>query len=141
MKKKMLSICLIMLISFIFIDIVGAETYNNYDENALSFSCGGGFLTDIPPLVPKVVSIAYIAIQIAVPIILIVMGSLDLMKGVTAQKEDEIKKGQQMFIKRIIAAVIIFFVFIIVKLLVSFVADESRVMECAECLIKNNCDR
>lgn len=138
--KKVLNILLIVLISLIFIDIVGAETYNNYSPATVS--CGDGLLTSIPNAIPKVVSIAYTIIQIAVPVILVVMGSLDLFKGLSAQKEDEIKKGQQMFVKRLIAAALIFFVFVIVKVVVSFVADGDSVaiMECAECFINNNCD-
>lgn len=138
--KKVLNVCFILLISLIFIDIVGAETYNNYSPATVS--CGDGLLTSIPNAIPKVVSIAYTIIQIAVPVILVVMGSLDLFKGLSAQKEDEIKKGQQMFVKRLIAAALIFFVFVIVKVVVSFVADGDSVaiMECAECFINNNCD-
>jgi len=138
--KKVLNILLIVLINLIFIDIVGAETYNNYSPATVS--CGDGLLTSIPNAIPKVVSIAYTIIQIAVPVILVVMGSLDLFKGLSAQKEDEIKKGQQMFVKRLIAAALIFFVFVIVKVVVSFVADGDSVaiMECAECFINNNCD-
>lgn len=144
MKKKVLSICLILLISFIFIDIVGAETYNNYNANVVPVSCGDGLVTNIPPLIPKVVSYAYIIIQIAVPIILVIMGSLDLMKGITAQKEDEIKKGQQLFVKRLISAAIIFFVFIIVKFLISIIAKDTnsgnRIIDCTQCFINNDCD-
>lgn len=138
--KKVLNILLIVLINLIFIDIVGAETYNNYSPATVS--CGGGLLTSIPNAVPKVVSIVYTIIQIAIPVILVVMGTLDLFKGITAQKEDEMKKGQQMFVKRLIAAALIFFVFVIVKVIISFVADGSSVaiMECAECFINNNCD-
>lgn len=138
--KKVLNILLIVLINLIFIDIVGAETYNNYSPATVS--CGDGLLTSIPNAIPNVVSIAYTIIQIAVPVILVVMGSLDLFKGITAQKEDEMKKGQQMFVKRLVAAALIFFVFVIVKVVVSFVADGSSVaiMECAECFINNNCD-
>ena len=138
--KKVLNILLIVLINLIFIDIVGAETYNNYSPATVS--CGDGLLTSIPNAIPKVVSIAYTIIQIAVPVILVVMGSLDLFKGLSAQKEDEIKKGQQMFVKRLIAAALVFFVFVIVKVVVSFVADGDSVaiMECAECFINNNCD-
>ena len=140
MKKKVLNISLILLISLIFIDIVGAETYNNY--TSATVSCGSGMLTKIPSLLPKVISIMYNVIQIAVPVVLVVMGSLDLMKGITAQKEDDMKKGQQLFVKRLISAALIFFVFIIVKLVISFVADNSTsgIMDCAECFIKNECD-
>ena len=138
--KKVLNVCFILLISLIFIDIVGAETYNNYSPATVS--CGDGLLTGIPNAIPKVLSIAYTLIQIAVPVVLVVTGSLDLFKGISAQKEDEMKKGQQMFIKRLIAAALIFFVFVIVKVVVSFVAegDSVAIMECAECFINNNCD-
>ena len=80
---------------------------------------------------------AILIIQIAVPVILVIFGMLDLFKGLTAQKEDEIKKGQQLFIKRLIAAALVFFVVAIVKLLVSFVADDKKedILTCFNCFI------
>lgn len=147
MKKNILKICLFILISFIFIDIIGAETYPNNFVTSVPVSCGNNLLTDIPPLVPKVVSLVYTIIQVAIPVVLVVMGSLDLMKGITANKEDDIKKGQQMFVKRLIAAVLIFFIFIAVKLVISLVADNesknkaSDIMNCANCFIRNDCKK
>lgn len=142
MKKKVLNIALIMLISFIFIDIVGAETYNNFDANATLRNCGDGMVTNIPPLIPQVVSVIYTIVQIAVPVVLVITGSLDLMKGITAGKEDEMKKGQQIFVKRLISAALVFLVFIVVKLVISLVADKASIdiMDCAECFISNDCD-
>lgn len=55
-------------------------------------------------------------IQIGIPIILIILGMLDLGKAVMASKEDEIKNAQKMLIKRCIYAVAIFFVVLIVQL-------------------------
>lgn len=49
-------------------------------------------------------------IQIGIPIILIVLGMIDLGKAVVASKEDEIKAAQKLLIKRAIYAVAIFFV-------------------------------
>lgn len=54
-------------------------------------------------------------IQIGIPIILIVLGMLDLGKAVMASKEDEIKSAQKLLIKRAIYAVAIFFVVFIVQ--------------------------
>ena len=146
MKKKVLFISLILLINLIFIDIVGAETYNNYTSSG-PVSCGNNLVTTIPAFIPQVISVLYTIIQIAVPIVLVIMGMLDLMKGVTAGKEDDVKKGQQILIKRLISAVLVFLVFIVVKLVVSFVADNEagdnravRIMQCAECFIENDCD-
>ena len=61
MKKKVLFISLILLINLIFIDIVGAETYNNYTPATVS--CGSNMLTKIPSMLPKVISILYTIIQ------------------------------------------------------------------------------
>ena len=142
MKKtqKLFIIGVIFLISLFFLDNVNADTYNNYSE---AFeSCGAGYIEKIPAIIPKIVSIAYTILQIAVPVVLVIMGSLDLFRGITAQKEDEIKKGQQMFVKRLISAALVFFVFVIVKVIISFVADSSNtsIIECAQCFIENKCD-
>lgn len=74
-----------------------------------------------------------IVIKIGVPIVLIIFGMLDLGKGVIASKEDEIKKGQSTFIKRLIAGVIVFFMISITQLVISLIDKESagEFWECA----------
>jgi len=138
--KKVLVFMLILFINLIFIDNIGAETYNNYTNAVVS--CGGNYLTNIPALIPRVISIFYTVIQIAVPVVLVIMGSLDLMKGISAQKDDDIKKGQQILIKRLIAAALVFFVFVIVKVFISVAADETKneILDCAGCFISNKCN-
>lgn len=140
MRKKIIIFTLIILISLIFVDNINAATYNNYVSGVTS--CGSGLIQKIPTALPKVISVLYTIIQIAVPIVLVIMGSFDLVKNITAGKEDEMKKCQQLFIKRLISAALIFVVFIAVKLLISLVADSSanKIMECAECFINNKCD-
>ena len=71
-------------------------------------------------------------IMIIVPILLIVMGSIDFIKAVIAQKDDEIKKSQNMFIKRLIIGVIIFFVPPIVNFVIGLtgISASSPCMEC-----------
>lgn len=54
-------------------------------------------------------------IQIGIPIILIILGMIDLGKAVLASKEDEIKTAQKMLIKRAIYAIAVFFVVLIVQ--------------------------
>lgn len=76
-----------------------------------------------------------VIIKIAVPIVLVILGMLDLFKGMTAGKEDEMKKGQGIFIKRLISAAIIFFVVSIVQLIITFVSDVDGIMSCANCFI------
>lgn len=48
--------------------------------------------------------------RIIVPILVILLGSLDFAKAVIAQKEDEMKKAQSTFIKRLIIGVAFFFI-------------------------------
>lgn len=65
-------------------------------------------------------------IKIGVPIILIVMGMLDLGKAVTSQKEDEMKKAQSLLIKRCIYAVLVFLIGTAVPIVLGwFVSDET----------------
>ena len=103
-------------------------------------SCGN--ISKIPSKIPELTNYSMIIIQIAVPVILIIMGALDLFKGITAQKEDEIKKGQQLFIKRLVTAFLIFFIIVIVKLLVSVIADSvstNNIVDCIDCFLNNKC--
>ncbi len=60
--------------------------------------------------------------RIIVPILIIVLGSLDLAKATTAGKEDEMRKAQTTFVKRIIAGVAVFFVPVLIDLIM-YLAD------------------
>ena len=90
--------------------------------------------------IPNIVSTIITVIKIVVPVLLVIFGMLDLAKGITSQKEDEIKKGRQMLVKRLITGALVFFVVTIVQLVVSFVADDSdNLMSCSKCFITGNC--
>lgn len=99
------------------------------------YTCGGTSLV-FSGTFPYMVSTVIQIIQIAVPILLIIFGMLDLGKAVVASKEDEIKKGQQLFIKRAISALIVFFVILIVQLLIRFVSgNNASVVNCFNCFV------
>ena len=131
MKKKLSYLLLLVMCSIMMSPVYAAG------ENVK----GCGILGDkvqIDVKIADTVHIVILIIQIAVPILLVVFGMIDLMKAVIAGKEDEIKKNQMTFVKRLIAAAIVFFVFLIVKLLVSFVADANDsegIINCANCFI------
>lgn len=72
-------------------------------------------------------------IKIAIPIILILMGSIDLTKAVMASKDDEIKKAQTTLMKRAIVGVVIFFIPSIVSLLMSLL-NQSTDTQCLKCI-------
>lgn len=78
--------------------------------------------SDLGPLATLIHTIIQL-IQIAIPIMLIIWGMLDLGKAVIASKEDEIKAAQKLLIKRVIAAVLVFLVVTIVTLVLNIVAS------------------
>lgn len=113
--------------------------FNLLALEAGTYSCGNvGFTFDA--ILPNIVSMVVLIIQIGIPIILVIFGMLDLGKAVMAQKEDEIKKGQQTFIKRLIAAAIVFFVIAVVKLLVNVIAGAgaNTYADCIDCFTRAN---
>ena len=87
---------------------------------------------DIPNKIVNIVSTLITVIKFGVPVLLIIFGMLDLGKAVVASKEDEIKKGQQMFIKRVIAAILVFFVVTVVQLVVNLAKsdDDGDIWSC-----------
>jgi surface polysaccharide O-acyltransferase-like enzyme len=98
---------------------------------ATTVQCGG---YNVPVPIINIVHTIVELIKIGVPILLVIFGMLDLGKAVMAQKEDEIKKGQQTFIKRLIAAAIVFFVIVIVQLVFNLASggDEANIWSCVE---------
>lgn len=63
-------------------------------------------------------------IQIAIPIGLIVMGTIDLAKAVMSSDEAKIKNGYKMLVNRIIAAIVVFLIVIIVKFVTGLVGSD-----------------
>lgn len=89
--------------------------------NVLEVTCDS-----IPPEITGLLRSVVTLIQIGVPIILVIMGMIDLGKAVTSQKEDEIKKAQSILIKRLIYGVIVFLVVAIVKFVLGLVGDSAN---------------
>lgn len=104
------------------------------------YTCGGIDNFVFSGMFPYVVSTIVMIVKIVVPILLIIFGMLDLAKAVIASKEDEIKKAQMTFVKRLIAAVIVFFVVSLVQVVIRFVAggDEDSVMGCFNCFVNGS---
>lgn len=100
-----------------------------------SVTCGG--ILEVDRMLPDIVSLIVTLIKIGVPVLLIVFGMLDLGKAVMAQKEDEIKKAQGVFVKRIIAAALVFFVVVIVQTVFNLVggADKKDIWNCVNCFV------
>lgn len=114
--------------------------YCNVD-NLRYVKCGDVF--DIPYQVPGIISFAVNALKIATPIILIIVSIIVLLKAIAASNEDEIKKAQKGLVRRVVAAVMVFFVISIVQFVVMTVASNSKeadnVSNCLSCFLNNDC--
>lgn len=106
------------------------------------YTCGSVDNFVFSGMFPYIVSTIVTIIQIVVPILLIVFGMLDLAKAVIASKEDEIKKAQMTFVKRLIAAVIVFFIIYLVQLVIRFVAgsNQDTIIGCFNCFISGKAE-
>ncbi len=120
----------------------GSETRDGINR-AGTVSCGKGTLKNLPSRLIKIINTLVSVIQIGVPVLLIIFGMIDFAKGVFAQKDDEIKKGQRTFISRLITAILVFLVIIIVKMAVRFVNEKSEssvIISCIDCFISGKCE-
>ena len=110
-----------------------------YSNNVYAFKCVAlGDEVNIDDQLANITHYIILIIQILTPIILVVMGSIDLIKGITSQKEDEIKNGQKIFVKRLISGALVFFVIAVVKLLIGFAAGSrsNTIFSCVNTFIK-----
>ena len=73
-------------------------------------------------------------VKVIVPIILIVLGVFDMLKATTSQKEDEMKKAQSVFVKRLISALLVFFVIAIVQFLFNTLSNLGFGGDFTDCL-------
>jgi len=148
MKKKRLFI--ILFIIFIGITLVDVEAIGNvkldgaapYLETGRKVSCGDGLINNLPQRIVAISSTLYNAVMVIVPVLIILFGVIDLVKAIMAQKEDDIKKGKDGLIKRIITAVIVFLVVMIVKFATGVFAKDngSNIVDCIDCFINAECD-
>ena len=80
----------------------------------------------------NVIRTIYNGIRIAVPVILIIVGMVEMGKAIASQKEDEIKKAQSALIKKAVAAVLVFLMFSIVKIVISAVGGSETEKTCLD---------
>ena len=72
----------------------------------------------------------FFLVQIIVPILLLVLGSLDFIRAIASQNDDGMKKAQSSFVKRLIIAVIIFLMPSVLNLLFSFLTNAFDITTC-----------
>ena len=77
---------------------------------------------ELTPIIFVIKKVLWV-IQFVIPMLLIILGSIDLGKAVISSDDKEVKAAQSRLIKRFIFAVAIFFVVALVKLVMGIVAD------------------
>ena len=109
---------------------------------ATSYVRCGTVIPKMAAIIPQLTSTVVDLIKIGVPVLLIIFGMLDLGKAVIAQKEDEIKRSQTIFLKRLLSAALVFFVFLIMEVVFNLVAsgENPTIWDCVNCFINNHCE-
>ena len=74
------------------------------------------------PSVASLTRLVVTILKIAIPIILVILGILDLAKAVMANEEKDMKEAQKRLIKRIVYAIVVFFVISLVQLIFTTLA-------------------
>ena len=102
---------------------------------------------DIDPIVPGTIRLFVSILKLAIPIILIIFGILDLAKAVMANDDKEMKEAQKKLIHRIVYAVVVFFVVALVQFVFGRLAsadtgadkniDENDTSACISCFISD----
>ncbi len=147
MKKMKLLLIILTVISTIFCfnsSVAAQDTPNaSYMKTGSYVSCGTPtpLIKKIPSIIPKISKSIYNIVMVIVPLLLVFFGMIDLVKGVMSQKEDEIKKGRDNFVKRLIIGLVLFLIVMLTKMFVGIFSssDSSRIVECIDCFISNEC--
>lgn len=93
-------------------DYYGVSTDVNTGGTDVDVTCDTLFDAELKGIINEILGY----VRVIVPILVILLGTLDLAKAVLAGKEDEMKKAQKTFIMRVIAGVAVFFVPLIVDI-------------------------
>ncbi len=88
----------------------------------------------------QIVGYVLLVFKIAIPILLIVFGMIDLGKAVIASKEDEIKKATSSLIRRAIAGIIIFLLPTIISYVMTLIGGFNETAKkdyavCQKCIV------
>lgn len=112
-KKYLLFLLVIMIIGVNRTHAMNINYSQNSLINILEVGCNDLFDQSLIDLLNDILKYP----RIIVPILVIGLGLIDLGKAVMASKEDEMKKAQKTFIKRVIIGVAFFFIPALVNIL------------------------
>ena len=93
----------------------------------------------------QIVGYHFLILKIVIPLILIILGIIDLGKAVISSDDKAIKKSTVTLIKRVIAGIAIFFIPTIIQVLFTYIAGFTSDMNddfmiCIDCITSPNKD-
>lgn len=95
----------------------------------------------------KIIGYVLWIFKVAIPVIIVIYGIIDLGKAVTASKDDEIKKAMKQLMYRLAAGILIFFVPSLIMFVFELISDYNEIMTasefevCKTCVLKpGDCD-
>ena len=91
--------------------------------------CGATAVKNVLYLAGLVVGV----IRIAVPLILIVVGMIDLVKAITSQDDKQIKSATTLLVKRVVIAIAVFLIPTIVGLVMGVISEDDY-QSCVHCV-------
>lgn len=93
---------------------------------------------DIDPIVPAFTRLLIDTVKILIPIILVALGIIDLAKAVTANDDKVMKEATSKLIRRIVYAILIFFVVAIVQFVFKVLGDAQDNADGADTTVDTN---
>ena len=101
-------------------------------------TCGG--VDDVPYKLLQFVGNIIKIVKIGVPIILIIMGAIDFAKAMSASDEKVMSDSIKKLVKRVVYAILVFFVVAIVQFVFGLLEDKNDSFSCASCMLGNDCN-
>ncbi len=108
--------------------------------NLVMLGALGDFCTKMSGML-KIVGFVLTIFKVAIPLIIVIFGMVDLGKAVVASKEDEIKKAAKQILIRIAAGVLIFFIPTLIIFVFELISDYNELMDesqfdvCKTCIL------
>ena len=98
----------------------------------LDIQCVG---TTLPDYAGYYISLVYVGIRIGIPILLIIVGMLDMGRAIVAKKEEDVKKAQGLLVKKLLIGVIVFLLPYLVEFVVKVATRDDSLVDCIKRLI------
>ena len=130
--KKHKKIYKLLLMVLVIVLVTGCEKIDNVDFNSMCLKCGEDVF--FPAYLVKLCANIIQFIQLIVPVIIIVVGMIDLFRAVIASDEKKMAEAKDSVIRKVIAGVMIFLIVAVVRFAFTAIPDfndgDIDAMEC-----------